>query len=317
MDPRWRGPPGNAGRPQVAPDVAACFVEGALPAAGVGGKGTREAVTGAVTEAAKEAVKEAVKEAATEAATAAATEAATEATPRLTPAAGVGPRGNDADAEGLELGEDLPRDVAAAEEGERRAAAAPAEAEERVGPAVVAAEATAPDSKSTDDNTDDPPRDGAGQTPPCACGAGRECAKAGGGAGVTRPAAENVTERQPAMATAAPGARECKSESDHRAHARVDTGGGWAQAGASVDGWAQAPSAVGRLGSGTVGGWAQAGASVDADAADVPGQLWPAGGGLQRMQQAETDEAVHAAAAGQESEMHSNAVAASEVLQLY
>ena len=119
------------------------------------------------------------------------------------------------------------------------------------------------------------------------------------------------------MATAAPEARECKSESDHRADARVETGGGWAQAGASVDGWAQAPSAVGRLGSGTGGGWAQAGASVDADAADVPGQLWPAGGGLQRMQQAETDEAVHAAARGEESEMHSNAVAASEVLQLY
>ena len=35
------------------------------------------------------------------------------------------------------------------------------------------------------------------------------------------------------------------------------------------------------------------------------------------MQQAETDEAVQAAAPGEESEMHSNAVAASEVLQLY
>jgi hypothetical protein len=35
------------------------------------------------------------------------------------------------------------------------------------------------------------------------------------------------------------------------------------------------------------------------------------------MQQAETDEAVHAAAPGEESEMHSTAVAASEVLQLY
>ena len=156
------------------------------------------------------------------------------------------------------------------------AAAEPAVEDERCAQAVVAAEPGVADDKSTNN-----PRDDAGKTPQGVCCAGRECSNGCGEAGVAQTAAEN----QPAMETAASDTRE----SDHRADASVESVGGWAQAEASVN-------------------------------ADVTGQLWPAhntaGSVLQRVQTAETDEAIHAAA-GQESEMPSNAVAASEVLQLY